>query len=292
MTSRGGWNRNDRWESFPTSKPIAVEGGLATSRERGAIAESWWSKRFIAVLESFGLGGRMQRGRKYARSGQVVSLDVTAGLIKSRVQGSRPAPYVVTIKVAAPTDTQWAELDEAMQRRVGFAAQLLAGDVPPELEAAFDTAGVALFPRSWREVDSQCTCPDYENPCKHIAAALYLFADQLDADPWLLLTWRGRSREQVLSHIGPGPRAEGAADAAAAVAPWWPLVPGTVSNPDQNPERTGSSRTPTQGDLFIPVGDPPNDPASVLARLGELTTSAGTPTGFATYMTALYQQLV
>jgi uncharacterized Zn finger protein len=263
--TRGGWGGRSRWESFPPSKPIAVEGGLTTSRERGAIAESWWSKRFIAVLESFGLGGRMQRGRRYARSGQVLSLDVTPGLITSVVQGSRPAPYLVSIRVEEPTEHQWSQLDTAMQQRVGFVAQLLSGEVPADLEEAFGSVGVSLFPRSWRDVDSSCSCPDHENPCKHIAAVLYLFADHLDADPWLLLVWRGRTRGQVLGHLVMNTTTGGAAEAAAEVAAWWPLVPGTL--------RTDSQAVLNFGEVTVPAIESPKDPAAVLHRLGGLSTT-------------------
>ena len=279
-SNRGGWGGRDRWESFPPSKPIAVEGGLTTSRERGSIAESWWSKRFIAVLESFGLGGRMQRGRRYARTGQVISLDVSTGLIESSVQGSRPTPYSVAIRVPEPTQQQWSQLDEAMHQRVGFVAQLLAGAIPPELEDTFESAGVALFPRSWNEVTSTCSCPDHENPCKHIAAALYLFADHLDADPWLLLVWRGRTRDEVLSQLDTGNGGGGAADAAAAVAPWWPLVPGTV--------RGGPNGEMNFGELTVPASESPTDPAGVLARLGELE-SGGKTWGLADRLAPIYR---
>jgi uncharacterized Zn finger protein len=81
------WNAS--WQQFPASKPIPVEGGLVTSKRRGQMADTWWSKRFVDVLESYGLGGRMQRGRRYARQGQVMTLNVTPGLIAAQVQGSR-----------------------------------------------------------------------------------------------------------------------------------------------------------------------------------------------------------
>jgi uncharacterized Zn finger protein len=274
------FSRGKRWETFAPSKPIPVEGGLATTRERGAIAESWWSKRFVAVLESFGLGGRMQRGRKYARSGQVISIDVVPGLISSKVQGSRVMPYEVSIRVTVPTDEQWDQLDASIQGRVTFVAQLLAGELPPELEDAFDVAGVSLFPRSWREVVSVCSCPDFENPCKHIAAVLYLFADRLDADPWLLLAWRGRTRDELLSHLVPDGGMVGAAEAAAMVAPWWPLVPGRAAAQSRSTLRTD--------DL---VADQPAVPTAVLARTGDLLFDGEQAINMAERLTDLYQTI-
>ena len=113
-------------------------------------------------------------------------------------------------------------MHEAIESRASFAAQLLAGTVPAELEAVFDDAGVPLLPARWADVQAECSCPDWGNPCKHVAAVLYVFADRLDDDPWLLLRWRGRERDQVLAHLrsDEAPR--------PTVAPWWPLVPGAA----------------------------------------------------------------
>ena len=246
---------DDRWARYPESVPIPASDGIATSKQRGAMATTWWSKRFVDVLESYGLGTRMQRGRRYARAGQVLSLDVRPGLLLAQVQGSRRTPYVVSIAAATPTPEQWAHVDAELATRVSFVAQLLAGEVPPELEAVFDAASVALFPATWSALDSRCSCPDWENPCKHIAAVLYVFADQLDGDPWLLPTWRGRTREQMLEPLRlPVGRSEGE---RSSVAPWWPFADG--------PLPAGRWGAPSAA-----VGEAPEDPAAVLGRLEPL----------------------
>jgi uncharacterized Zn finger protein len=191
------------------------------------MATSWWSRRFTEVLESYGLGTRMQRGRRYARTGQVVSFDVAAGIVAAQVQGSRPTPYLVTITVREPTEQQWKRIDAGMQAKVGFVARLLGGEVPADLEEVFSAAGVSLLPGEWEDLHCLCNCPDWENPCKHIAAVLYVFADQLDLDPWLVLSLRGRSRQEVLagfSGVGAGPDT----DPATEIAPWWPFAPGPL----------------------------------------------------------------
>jgi uncharacterized Zn finger protein len=218
---------DDPWKRYPESVPLPTEDGIATSKQRGAMAESWWSRRFTEVLESYGLGGRMQRGRRYARSGQVISLKVVPGVIAAQVQGSRRTPYLVTIGWPEPTAAQWRRIDRAMRAKVGFVALLLGGEVPPELEEVFSAAGVSLFPGRWHDLRASCSCPDWGNPCKHVAAVLYVFADQLDTDPWLALAFRGRSREEVLEGIGANNRA-GAAGQQDEVAPWWPFAPGPL----------------------------------------------------------------
>jgi uncharacterized Zn finger protein len=201
------------------------------------MATTWWSQRFVSVLESYGLGGRMQRGRRYARIGQVVDLGVGSGVIAAHVQGSRPTPYVVTIALPQPTPAQWQTIDAVIAGKVGFAARLLSGEVPPDLETAFAAAGVPLFPPTWRALKTTCSCPDHENPCKHIAAVLYVFADQLDTDPWLVLKWRGRSREQILEPFVGTTRTARNAPASPhddRVAPWWPFAPGPLPRFDNH----------------------------------------------------------
>ncbi|MGI8807898.1 MAG: SWIM zinc finger family protein [Acidimicrobiales bacterium] len=251
---------DDPWQRYPASVPLPAEGGLVTSRQRGAMSATWWSRRFVEVLESYGLGTRMQRGRRYARSGQVLSLDVHAATIAAQVQGSRRTPYLVTVSLPEPTPAQWQAIDAAMRAKIGFVARLLAGEVPADLEEVFRAAEVALFPGTWKELRARCSCPDWENPCKHIAAVLYVFADQLDADPWLLLAWRGRSREEILDPL----RGSSVPVGAEEIAPWWPF--------------NGPSM-PQPGDLPPPPADvQPADPAhpdAVLDGLEVLDLTVG-----------------
>jgi uncharacterized Zn finger protein len=201
--------RNDRWsdrrwEDWPPSAPLAVEGGLTARSARGAIGRSWWSKRFIAVLESFGAGGRLTRGRAYARKGQVLSLDLVPGVVSGSVQGSRPAPYEVWITMPVLPPAVWQKVETAVAEQALFAAQLLGGELPAELEDVVTAAGGRLFPQSFGDLSMRCTCPDWGMPCKHLAAAFYLLAETFDDDPFRILLWRGRSREQVLAGIGDG----------------------------------------------------------------------------------------
>lgn len=187
------------------------------------MADQWWSKRFTEVLESYGLGARMQRGRRYARQGQVMTLQIDSGLILAQVQGSRPTPYLVSIRLPEVSDAQWTAIDREFATRAGLTATLLAGEVPDELLDVFTSAGVTLLPERWVELRASCSCPDGASPCKHLAAVLYVFADQLDHDPWLLLQWRGRGRQEIvdlLRTIDP---------TTDDVAPWWPFGPGELN---------------------------------------------------------------
>jgi uncharacterized Zn finger protein len=270
----------DSWQRFAESRPIPVDDGITTSKARGAMAEQWWSKRFVEVLDTYGLGGRMQRGRRYARTGQLRSFAVVSGELHAEVQGSRRTPYQVTVRAPATSDAQWAQVDAALASRLKFAARLLAGEVPAELEDVFATAGVPLLPKRWSDVVARCTCPDDANPCKHIAATLYVFADKLDRDPWLLLDWRGRTRQQILDPLLP--RGIAAADAddgpavehegrASIVAPWWPL------DLRRSRSLTGDRLVANAVGNLLDV-DPPDPPEIILGRLNDLGAEVkGTP---------------
>jgi uncharacterized Zn finger protein len=185
----------------PPSRPRRVEGGLKARSRRGAIGETWWSRRFIDVLESFRLGGRLDRGRRYARAGQVLDLQVAAGLVSARVQGSRVRPYRVRLETPVLAAPDWERVEQAMAGRAAFAARLLAGEMPHDIEEAFAATGVSLFPASPRNLASSCSCPDWSNPCKHVAAVYYLLAEAFDDDPFLIFAWRGRTRGQLLGRL-------------------------------------------------------------------------------------------
>lgn len=226
-----------RW--YPPSQPRAVENGLKARRSRGAIGESWWSRRFLDVLESFAMGSRLTRGRTYARKGQVISLEVIPGEVRAIVQGSRVKPYRVTIGLAVFPEIVWARAEIALSEQALPSAKLLAGEVPPELEGLFGDAGAPLFPRTVNELDQRCTCPDREVPCKHLAATFYLLAEAFDDDPFLILRWRGRDRDALLGRLrelradAPAEEPDEAAPAAAGSA----LVLAGLTRPVCQPQR-------------------------------------------------------
>jgi uncharacterized Zn finger protein len=188
------------WDE-PPGKPLPVENGLAARSTRGDIGSTWWSRRFIAVMESFALGTRLTRGRAYARKGQIISLDVEPGTVTAQVQGSRVTPYRVRVGLPLFTELTWAKAEVALAEQAVFAAQLLAGQMPAELEAVFAALGSPLFPDRLSDLNLNCSCPDQVVPCKHLAAAFYLLAERFDDDPFLILRWRGRERERLLARL-------------------------------------------------------------------------------------------
>ncbi|MHB8450646.1 MAG: SWIM zinc finger family protein [Mycobacteriales bacterium] len=194
---RGSWSGGFP----PPSKPRAVEGGLVARSTRGDIGEQWWSRRFLQVLESFALGTRLTRGKNYARRGQVLSLDVAPGVVSASVQGSRKAPYQVSIALPVFSELVWAKVEVSLAEQAIHSARLLAGEMPPDLEEVFSAAGAPLFPERAKDLQQSCSCPDWEVPCKHLAATFYLLAEHFDDDPFAILLWRGRRREALLGRL-------------------------------------------------------------------------------------------
>ena len=178
---------------------------------------TWWAKRWISALERLGWSNRLQRGRTYARQGNVLEVKVRPGRIDARVQGSRKRPYRVTIHIEPLSDSDWDKAASAMAERASFAARLLAGEMPENIEDAFVQCDTQLFPRSEQDIDMSCTCPDWANPCKHIAAVFYTLGTEFDRDPFLLLLLRGMSRERLLATLREK-RAQAAASAEASTA--------------------------------------------------------------------------
>jgi uncharacterized Zn finger protein len=186
---------------FPRGRPRPVEGGLKARSQRGEIGESWWSQHFLEILRAFGFGTRLARGRSYARRGQVLGLSVGAGVVEAQVQGSRARPYRVRLAVQPLTEADWDRAERAMASRAVFLARLLAGEMPMEIEQAFAECRLSLFPGSGDELASACSCPDWANPCKHVAAAFYLLAEAFDEDPFLVFRWRGRTKQELIEHL-------------------------------------------------------------------------------------------
>lgn len=196
----------DEWWGFPDYRPrIDAKGGIKAQSTRGVFGESWWAKRWISVLESLSIGGRLGRGRSYARAGQVLSIEITEGQVNARVQGSRPEPYEVSIGLKPLGESDWIKLTTILSTKIIFAARLLSGEMPQTIEEAFTEAGLSLFPTNLRDLKTECSCPDSSNPCKHIAAVYYLIGEEFDRDPFLLFTLRGKGREEFIRLLGAKP---------------------------------------------------------------------------------------
>lgn len=169
-------------KKHPHINPIVIDGT--------AIARTWWGKAWNKNLESYAdYHNRIGRGRSYVRHGAVLDLRIRPGVVESLVQGSRSKPYSVTIRIKALGKRNWKEIKTASQGKLDSLQELLAGKFPKGLGEIFTTQGKGLFP-SPKEIDFDCSCPDWASMCKHVAATLYGIGARLDQDPELFFILR------------------------------------------------------------------------------------------------------
>lgn len=162
---------------------------------------TWWGRLWITGLEKLSddYENRLPRGKKYAEEGAVSHFTVNPGEILARVHGRKT--YNVTLGLPALTSSQWEKALDAIAKESRFVASLLAGEMPQGLDETFREAGASLYPRVPKELQTHCDCPDWANPCKHVAAVCYIMAEALDRDPWLLFDLRGKTREEILERL-------------------------------------------------------------------------------------------
>lgn len=189
----------DDYHYYPKTSPKPVQGGIKAVSQRGDFGTSWWGKRWSQILDGYGLGARLTRGRTYARNGQVISIDIDKGIVTAKVQGSRATPYKVVIKMVTITAPTWEKIIAVLADEARFLAKLLAGEMPNEIEEVFKKVGVDLFPSQAQDLSTDCSCPDWSNPCKHIAAVYLLLGEVFDKDPFLIFKLRGMERVDLLA---------------------------------------------------------------------------------------------
>lgn len=192
-------HRGDGWLPPPT-QPRALAGGIRAQSRSGPIGERWWSRRWLAAIEAAAPIDRLERGREYARTGQVASLQLGLGAIVARVQGTRTKPYDVQIELRQFDQLAWLQIAQRLARTVHHRAELLAGRMPDDVEAVVGRAGETLFP-SLEDGDlrMRCTCADWMQPCRHVAAVCFLAAEAFDQDPFQLLRLRGIEPDVLLA---------------------------------------------------------------------------------------------
>ncbi len=164
-------------------------------------SRQWWVGRWLELLDSYRFKKRLERARIYAREGNVLSIEFQEAQVLAKVQGSEPQPYEVSLSLDPFNQEDWDYVIETMSQKAIFSAQLLAGEMPPNIEEVFTANGLSLFPFNLSEIHSRCTCPDKENPCKHIGAVYYQLGDLFSEDPFVLFQLRGRSRAQILDAL-------------------------------------------------------------------------------------------
>jgi len=161
----------------------------------------WWALQWLDLLEKYRFKKRLERGRNYAREGNILSINFEGAKVTADVQGTADEPYHLWIKLDPFSDEDWHYVIQTLAEKAIFSAQLLAGEMPENIEEVFIANGLSLFPFSLSDVHSRCNCPDPKNPCKHIAAVYYELADRFSEDPFVLFQLRGRTRSEILEAI-------------------------------------------------------------------------------------------
>ena len=173
------------------------------------ITRTWWGERFLEALESCTDPGRLRRGRSYAGSRRLLAFDIEGNTIQSTVRGNvnpyfgvyKEPRYKVEIQLKKVPTTAWKKIIAQLSHNAGWLSRLLLGEVPEDIEKAFDNTPYHLLPHSAQDLHTHCSCPDWANPCKHVAGTYYRVAGLLDQDPFLLFQLRGLTREALRKEL-------------------------------------------------------------------------------------------
>ncbi|MEH1790207.1 MAG: SWIM zinc finger family protein [Nostoc sp.] len=176
-------------------------------------SRTWWGDRFIQALEAFTDDNRLKRGRSYATGGKVKSFEINLNKITAKVRGSvnpyfgvyKEPTYNIEIQITPIAKTRWNEAIQNLSSKASIISRLLLNEVPENIEDTFSNLGLHLLPHSSKDFKTKCDCPDYANPCKHIAGVYYLVASQLDNNPWLLFELRGLSKAELQAKLADSP---------------------------------------------------------------------------------------
>ncbi|MFO7937952.1 MAG: SWIM zinc finger family protein [Kiritimatiellia bacterium] len=186
-------------KKYMLRNPLAVHGGIRAQYAGAGYMRVWWGRRWVDMMEKFRLGARLGRGRNYAEAGQVSELIIEEGEVRGVVQGVKKDPYISSIKFRTLQGQAKKQVIKDLRANPVLIARLLVGDLPVEIEHIIRRRGCPLFPGKTNDLVSRCSCPDWANPCKHLAAVYYLLGEEISKNPMLLLKLRGISRSTLFA---------------------------------------------------------------------------------------------
>jgi uncharacterized Zn finger protein len=254
-------------------------------------SQEWWVQRWIDLLNSYRFKKRLERGRIYAKQGNILSIEFQGAEVLAKVQGTAPEPYKLSISIAPFTDEDWDFVVKTMSEQAIYSAQLLAGEMPQNIEEVFTSNGLSLFPFTLSDVQSRCSCPDPQNPCKHIAAVYYELGDRFSEDPFVLFQLRGRTKGQILDELRQlrstggtqeQPESNGKASKESAPEPTQSVTP-------LNIEQFWKYDEPLESSLVVIA--PPPDSSSVLDVLGTIPLASSNSQAIRQYLNEVYQSI-
>jgi len=254
----------------------------------------WWVQRWNDLLNSYRFKKRLERARNYAREGNVLSIEFKGPQVLARVQGTAPEPYQVSLSIDPFSEEDWNYVVETMAEQAIYSAHLLAGEMPHNIEQVFTANGLSLFPFTLSDIHSRCSCPDPQNPCKHIGAVYYQLGDRFSEDPFVLFQLRGRTKEQILDDLRRLRSTEaGEQESREAEEQGSREAIQEPKSPTQNPQ------TPLNIDQFwqydepldssLVVIAPPVDSHTVLDVLGTIPLASAEAQAMMQYLNAVYK---
>lgn len=267
-----------------------------------AAQRTWWSQRFIDALERSTDRGRLQRGRAYASPRRILAFGFDGATVHATVRGNKnpyfgvytEPKYDTRVGLKPIPQEEWAELVGRIAANAGWLTRLLMGEVPDDIEQAFEGSGHHLLPRQSKDLVTNCSCPDWANPCKHVAGVLYHLAGELDHDPFLLFRLRGLEPAELRRQLATTPLGRALAGQLEAEAA---LVPEPQAS--RYPQPAAEPADPAMdlkafwhgGDLPEPAGRaaPPPVPGLLIRKQGDNPPFWGRDGSFIGAMVEIYE---
>ncbi len=266
-------------------------------------SRTWWGQEFITAIEKITDAGRLSRGRSYASGNRVKSFTMAGNLVTAQVRGKvnpyfgvyKEPLYHTTIEMQTISKADWTQAIAHIAANAGFLSKLLLNEVPTDIETAFTALGLHLLPHNRKDFTTNCSCPDYSNPCKHIAGVYYLVAAELDKDPFLLFELRGLSRATLQTELAKSPLGMALSQNLGAELAAPRAVASYYTRPERMPPpKTISLREFWQGPKRLPPLEPPtpaNVPAILVKKQGDNPPFWQQPASFIATMAELYQRV-
>ncbi|HEY9645895.1 MAG TPA: SWIM zinc finger family protein [Chroococcidiopsis sp.] len=245
-------------------------------------SRTWWGKTFLETLETFTDSGRLSRGRSYASGNKVSRFEIQGNVVTAKVRGSvnpyfgvyKEPLYTTVIEFQPISAAKWAAAIALVASKASQISRLLLNEMPDTIEDSFAQLGLNLLPRSSKDFKTSCSCPDWSNPCKHIAGVYYLVAAALDRDPFLMFELRGLSRDTLHQELAKSPLGQAlVAEINRAQHP-----PRPVASYYTRPTRVNLDATPSLKDFWHgakrlpqtlePLSEPPV-PGIILKKQGD-----------------------
>ncbi|MCU0835492.1 MAG: SWIM zinc finger family protein [Chromatiaceae bacterium] len=267
------------------------------------LGKTWWGQRFIAALEGFTDRGRLQRGRGYSGESRILAFAVSDGLVTATVRGNvnpyygvyKEPRYRTRIQMAPIAPKDWDKALAHLGSNAALVAKLLMNEMPDNIDSAFAGLRLHLLPASRKDFAlTECSCPDYANPCKHIAGVYYRLAGQLDRDPFLLFELRGLSRERLHQALSTTPLGKALASLAEdrsapidAAESFFTRPAPAGATPDYRAFWQGERRLPSE----IAPARPPAVPAILVKKGGDFPAFWEPEGSFIAAMEELYRRV-